>query len=54
MGAVHERLLPGRVTSTRIEGDVRTLTFPNGVVVHELIVAIDDEARRLSYAVPRR
>jgi Polyketide cyclase / dehydrase and lipid transport len=51
VGAVHERLLPGRVTGTRIEGDVRTLTFPNGAVVRELIVDIDDEARRLAYAV---
>jgi hypothetical protein len=48
---VHERLLPGRVTDTRIEGDVRTLTFPNGGVIRELIVDIDDAACRLAYAV---
>jgi hypothetical protein len=51
VGAVHERLLPGRVTNTRIEGDQRFLTFPDGHVIRELIVAIDDEARRLAYAV---
>ncbi|GAA4484630.1 hypothetical protein GCM10023191_008030 [Actinoallomurus oryzae] len=51
VGAVHERLLPGRVTSTRIEGDQRLLTFPDGHVIRELIVAIDDGARRLAYAV---
>ncbi|GAA2085957.1 SRPBCC family protein [Actinomadura alba] len=51
VGAVHERLLPGRVTSTRIDGDQRFLTFPDGHVIRELIVAIDDGARRLAYAV---
>ena len=34
-----------------VDGDVRTLTFPHGGVVRELIVDIDDEARRLAYAV---
>lgn len=51
VGAVHERLLPGRVTSTRMEGDQRFLTFPDGHVIRELIVAVDDAARRLAYAV---
>jgi carbon monoxide dehydrogenase subunit G len=51
VGAVHERLLPGRVTGTRIEGDQRFLTFPDGHVIRELIVAIDDDARRLAYSV---
>ncbi|GAA4196564.1 SRPBCC family protein [Microbispora amethystogenes] len=51
VGAVHERLLPGRVTGTRIEGDQRFLTFPDGHVVRELVVGIDDEARRLAYCV---
>lgn len=51
VGAVHERLLPGRVTGTRLEGDQRFLTFPDGHVVRELIVAVDDELRRLAYSV---
>jgi hypothetical protein len=51
VGAVHERLLPGRVADTRIEGTQRFLTFPDGHVVRELIVAIDDDARRLAYSV---
>lgn len=51
VGAVHERLLPGRVIGTRLEGDQRFLTFPDGHVVRELIVAIDDDARRLAYSV---
>ncbi|WP_433178984.1 SRPBCC family protein [Actinoallomurus sp. CA-150999] len=51
VGAVHERLLPGRVADTRLEGDQRFLTFPDGHVIRELIVAIDDDARRLAYSV---
>jgi hypothetical protein len=51
VGAVHQRLLPGRVTATRIEGDQRFLTFPDGHVVRELIVTVDDDARRLAYSV---
>ncbi|WP_066372780.1 SRPBCC family protein [Herbidospora mongoliensis] len=51
VGAVHERLLPGRVVDTKIEDGRRFLTFPDGNVVEELIVSIDDEARRLAYAV---
>ena len=49
--AVHERLVPGYVIETRLEGDTRTLTFANGAEVRELIVAVDDETRRLAYAV---
>ena len=51
VGAVHERLLPGRVAGCRIEGDQRFLTFPDGHVVRELIVAVDDRTRRLAYSV---
>jgi Polyketide cyclase / dehydrase and lipid transport len=51
VGAVHERLLPGRVAGSRVEGGQRFLTFPDGHVIRELIVAIDDDARRLAYSV---
>jgi uncharacterized protein YndB with AHSA1/START domain len=51
VGAVHQRLLPGRVIATRIEGDQRFLTFPDGHVVRELIVTVDDDAQRLAYSV---
>ncbi|GAA3040409.1 SRPBCC family protein [Streptosporangium longisporum] len=51
VGAVHRRLLPGRVVDTRMEGDVRILVLPGGTVVRELIVDVDDTARRLAYAV---
>ena len=51
VGAVHERLLPGRVAATRLEGDQRILTFPDGREVRELIIDVDDQRRRLAYAV---
>ncbi|MEU4337951.1 SRPBCC family protein [Micromonospora lupini] len=51
VGAVHQRLLPGRVAETSIEGDVRILTMPDGAQVRELILAIDHELRRMAYAV---
>ncbi|MFE9411018.1 SRPBCC family protein [Streptomyces sp. NPDC006704] len=50
-GEVHHRLAPGYVTDTRVDNDVRTVTFANGAVVRELIVDIDDESRRIAYAV---
>ncbi len=50
-GALHTRLVPGFVTDTRLEGDSRVVTFANGMVVRERIVAVDDEARRFAYAI---
>ncbi|MEV0976330.1 SRPBCC family protein [Streptomyces sp. NPDC049915] len=50
-GQVHHRLAPGYVTDTSVDGDVRTVTFANGAVVRELIVDVDDESRRIAYAV---
>ena len=51
VGAVHRRLLPGRVREVSIDGNVRTLTMPDGHIVRELIVDVDDDTRRLAYAV---
>lgn len=51
VGAVHERLTPGILVDSRLNGDERILTFARDIVVRELIVAVDDEARRLAYAV---
>ncbi|MFC9626332.1 SRPBCC family protein [Streptomyces sp. NPDC056930] len=51
VGAVHQRLVPGFVTDTRLEADTRIVTFANGVVAHELIVDIDEASRRVAYAV---
>jgi hypothetical protein len=51
VGAVHRRLLPGRVADARIDGDVRTLTMPDGAQVRELILSVDHDLRRMAYAV---
>src|SRR6266496_2396991 len=51
VGAVHERLAPGFVVDTRLEEGARIVTFGNGVVARELIVDVDEEARRLVWAV---
>ena len=50
VGALHERLVPGFVVDTRLEGDARVVTFGNGMVVRELIVDLDDDARRLAWS----
>lgn len=50
-GAVHRRVAPGFVTDCTIEGDDRIVTFANGNVARELKVTVDDERRRLVYAV---
>jgi hypothetical protein len=51
VGAVHRRLLPGRVADARVDGDVRILTMPDGAQVRELIVSVDHELRRMAYTV---
>ena len=51
VGALHTRLVPGLVVDTRLEEGARIVTFGNGMVARELIVDIDDEARRLVWAV---
>lgn len=50
VGAVHERLVPGVLLDTVVEGDTRTVTFANGLIVREKIVDIDDERRRVAYS----
>ncbi|RJG08801.1 SRPBCC family protein [Pseudomonas cavernicola] len=50
VGAIHVRLVPGFVVDCRLEGDSRIVTFANGMVVRELIVDINDDARRLVWA----
>ena len=51
VGAVHERLAPGFVVDTRLEEGARIVTFGNGVVARELIVDVDEAARRLVWSV---
>lgn len=50
VGALHTRLVPGFVTDTRLEEGARVVTFGNGMVVRELIVDVDDEARRVAWS----
>ena len=51
VSAVHQRLAPGFVINTRLDGDARVVTFANGAVARELLVDADDKARRLAYSV---
>jgi carbon monoxide dehydrogenase subunit G len=51
VGAVHERLAPGFVIDTRLEEGARVVTFASGLVARELIVDVDDTARRLVWSV---
>jgi Polyketide cyclase / dehydrase and lipid transport len=46
----HE-LFAGVLVDGRLEGDTRTATFANGMVIRERIVAIDDSRMRIAYAV---
>lgn len=46
-GAVHRRVFPGVLTDAHLDGDARVVTFANGLVVRERLVAIDDDARRI-------
>jgi carbon monoxide dehydrogenase subunit G len=50
IGALHSRLVPGFVVATKLEPDARIVTFANGMVVRELIVDLDDKARRLVWS----
>lgn len=50
VGAVHLRLARGFVTDVRLDGDMRWVTFANGLKACELIVDVDDGRCRLAYA----
>ena len=51
VGAVHTRLAPGFVTDVKLEEGARVVTFGNGMVARELIVDVDDAARRVAWSV---
>jgi len=47
VGEIHRRLVPGFVSDCRMDGDdARIVTFANGIVAREVIVDLDDTARR--------
>jgi len=53
VGNVHTRVAPGFLTACRMESEplARVVTFANGIVARELIVDVDDAARRLAWSV---
>ena len=50
-GALHERLVPGFVVDTRLDGDDRIVTFGDGTVLREVLIDLDDESRRLVWSI---
>lgn len=51
VGALHTRLAPGFVVDTKLDGDARIVTFGNGQVAREEIVSVDDNQRRVAWAI---
>lgn len=49
--ALHERLVPGFVVDTRLDGEDRIVTFGNGLVLREVLIDLDDGARRLVWSI---
>ena len=52
LGALHDRLVPGFVVDTKLEADnrARLVTFGNGAVVRERIVAVDESEHRVAWS----
>jgi hypothetical protein len=50
VGNAHVRLFPDFVADITMEPGIRHVKFATGWVVHELIVSIDDDLRRIAYA----
>lgn len=50
VGALHTRLVPGFVVDTLLDAGGRVVTFGNGMVVREPIVAVDAHRRRLVWS----
>jgi len=50
-GAVHERVAPGFVVATQLDGGSRVVTFGNGMSARERLIDSDDAQRRLVYSV---
>lgn len=47
VGALHTRLVVGFVTECKLDGNVRDITFANGMKAKETIIDIDDQRRRV-------
>ncbi len=50
-GALHERLVPGFVVDTQLDGADRIVTFADGTKLREILVDLDDASRRLVWSV---
>jgi hypothetical protein len=50
-GALHVRLAPGFVTDARLDGPDRIVTFFTGTTVREVLIDLDDDARRLAWSI---
>ena len=50
VGAIHRRLVPGFVVDCKLDGDSRIVTFANGMLVREIIVAVDDQTCRHAWS----
>lgn len=50
-GALHERLVPGFVIDTELDGEDRVVTFFNDAVVRERLIDRSDEDRRLVWSI---
>ena len=49
--ALHTRLVRGFVIDTKEDGADRIVTFFNGIVARERLIAVDDDNRRLVWSV---
>ena len=49
VGEAHKLFAPVLVDA-QLDGDTRTVRFANGMVVHEHILDVDDDRRRVAYA----
>ena len=50
VGALHTRLVVGFVTDCTLQGNVREVTFANGMKVTEEIIDVDEERRRVAWS----
>lgn len=50
-GALHERLVPGFVVDTQLDGPDRIVTFFNDAVARERLIDLSDEDRRLVWSI---
>jgi hypothetical protein len=50
-GALHQRLAPGFVTDTQLDGEDRIVTFFDGAVVRDVLVDLDDDTHRLAWTI---